>query len=222
MPEIAEYVLGLLPPGRHAEIDAELARSAELRVEAQFWRQHFSGLDHEFEPAAPPNGAFGAIEKRLFGTGETARNWWASLSVWRGFAAVAVLLLVVAVGILSYDMATPPEGGDTFVASLQAENSSIRFLATYDARTHDVRLTATSGEAVPDRDLELWFIKGQDAPISLGVLPLATGLVVPIPPELVDDVDAGTVLAITLEPLGGAPGGIPSGPVVAAGELTRV
>src|SRR3546814_6956579 len=64
------------------------------------------------------------------------------------------------------------------------------------------------------RALELWSITPGQAPRSLGlVLPGQTTVLAPslLPQQ-------GDTVAITLEPAGGAPGGIPTGPVVLSGK----
>jgi anti-sigma-K factor RskA len=65
------------------------------------------------------------------------------------------------------------------------------------------------------RALELWAISPGQAPRSLGVvLPGQTTVLSPRLPPL-----QGDTVAITLEPEGGAPNGIPTGPVVLSGKV---
>jgi anti-sigma-K factor RskA len=67
------------------------------------------------------------------------------------------------------------------------------------------------------KDLELWALPaGATRPVSLGVLP-AIGK--HVPGELAK---ASTQLLVSLEPQGGSPTGLPTGPVLYAGTLTRV
>src|SRR5690606_28034068 len=116
--------------------------------------------DTEFAEVAPPRPLFAAIEKRVFGaaTGGAAR-FWDNLLVWRALAAGALAVAVAAIG---FNLLQPaPDAGTLtqMVAALEAEGSPVKFVALYDG-SGNLRLTALSGEAVPDRDLELWAIQG--------------------------------------------------------------
>lgn len=70
--------------------------------------------------------------------------------------------------------------------------------------------------------LELWVIPPGDKPHSLGLVDPDRPVKVRVPPELLPHVSADSVLAISLEPLGGSPTGQPTGPVVANGKLAQL
>lgn len=218
---VAEYVLGLLDVQAHEAVGKRLADDPALQREHDFWANHFSGLDYQFEPVAPPTHILPKIESRLFGT-EKRASWWDSLALWRSVAAGALAVAVAAVGF-SVMQPSPDSSAlaTQLVAALQAEGSDVQFLALYDG-TGAVRLTALSGETMPNNDYELWAIQGGGSPISMGVVPINARSTV----ELSDTVRAGwgegSVLAVTLEPKGGAPAGIPTGPVVAQGAVTKI
>jgi anti-sigma-K factor RskA len=79
-------------------------------------------------------------------------------------------------------------------------------------------LTALSPDAVPpNRDLQLWLLPpNAQRPQSLGLLP-ASGRTVSLPgPQAV-----GAQLLISLEPQGGSPTNLPTGPVLYGGALNR-
>jgi anti-sigma-K factor RskA len=79
-------------------------------------------------------------------------------------------------------------------------------------------ITAMAPQPVPPgRDMELWMLpKGATVPMAAGVLP-ASGERMKLPAAP----GPGTVLMISLEPAGGAPGGSPTGPVVYQGHFTQ-
>ena len=67
-----------------------------------------------------------------------------------------------------------------------------------------------------NRSLELWAVPTSGSPRSLGLLPGGSGTV-----ALRGKVLAGAdTLAVTLEPAGGSPTGLPTGPIVYAGKFT--
>lgn len=222
---VAEHVLGLLSPAEHERVGRLIESDQGLRAERDFWVSRFAALNTEYEETPVPAHIFAAIEARAFGdvvrAGPVSR-FWDSLALWRGIAAGALAVAVAAIG---FNLMQPAPDVSTLttqlVAALEEEGSDVKFVALYDG-SGNVRLTALSGAAVPDRDYELWAIQGGNAPISMGVIPVSQGIAVDIAPEVMAGWGEGSVLAITLEEAGGSPDGAPHGPVVAKGAVTRI
>lgn len=218
---VAEYVLGLLGPAEHARVEALIASNPTLQAERDFWAARFAALDNEFAEVAAPAHVLDRVETRLFGQAQKA-SIWNSLALWRGITAGALAVAVAAIGLNLMQPATSVNSLTTqLVAALEAEGSDVRFLALYDG-AGAVRLTALSGEVPSDRDLELWAIQGEQDAISMGVIPVNERSVVPLSDEVRTGWGEGSVLAITLEPKGGAPEGKATGPVVALGEVHQI
>lgn len=222
---VAEYVLGLLSTSEHERVGRLIDNDQALRAERDFWVGRFAALNAEYEETPVPAHIYAAIEARAFGDvvkAGTRVSFWENLMVWRGIAAGALAVAVAAVGFNIMQPA-PDVGALTtqLVAALEEEGSNVKFVALYDG-SGNVRLTALSGEAVPDRDFELWAIQGDHAPISMGVIPVNDRSSVAISPEVMAGWGEGSVLAITLEPQGGSPSGAPTGPIVAKGAVTRI
>ena len=57
------------------------------------------------------------------------------------------------------------------VASLAPDDSDVSYLAVYDAAAGEVALSRVSGERGAGQDFELWMVEGQNAPVSMGVIP---------------------------------------------------
>jgi anti-sigma-K factor RskA len=66
---------------------------------------------------------------------------------------------------------------------------------------------------------ELWLIPAGEAPRSLGVIDTTQAREIDIPADLRRALVSGSLLAVTLEPPGGAPHGVPTGPIVAKGGI---
>jgi anti-sigma-K factor RskA len=122
----------------------------------------------------------------------------------------------------NYLLPRPLPTGAELVAALEAQGSNVKFVALYDAAAGTVRLVALSGEAVPDKDFELWAIEGSAAPVSMGVIPIDTASSIALSAGLRAGLGAGTVLAVSLEPKGGSPTGQPTGPIVAQGAARAI
>ncbi|KQN74966.1 hypothetical protein ASE94_01170 [Devosia sp. Leaf64] len=218
---IAEYVLGLLGPKAHAEMTRRIEQDAALQRERDFWVQRFAYLDNQVEPVGPPAHIFSDLETRLFGAQKRA-SLWDSLALWRSVAAVALAVAAIAVGFST--LQPRPDSGqlaNQLVAALQAEGSDVEFVALYDG-TGAVRLTSLSGHSVPGSDYELWAIQGGHDPISMGLVPIDARTTVELTDAVRSGWGEGSVLAITLEPAGGAPNGVPTGPIVAQGAVTKI
>jgi anti-sigma-K factor RskA len=218
---VAEYVLGLLGPEAHKRAERLIEADPRLQAERDFWQHRFSAFDAEYAEASPPAHIIEQVESRLFGVSKKT-GWFESLALWRGLTAGALAVAVAAIG---FNLLEPRQDVSTLttqlVAALQAEGSDVQFVALYDG-VGTVRLTALSGEPVDDRDLELWAIQGGNDPISMGVIPVNERSSVPLSPDILSGWGEGSVLAITLEPRGGAPQGVPTGPIVASGEVHEI
>ena len=73
---------------------------------------------------------------------------------------------------------------------------------------------AVTGEAAPaDKSYELWAVEGETAPKSLGVVDASLSRTMTVPAS------GQLTLAISLEPKGGSPTGVATGPILYTGSL---
>lgn len=218
----AEYVLGVLPPDERQAVAGRIDREPGFARLVEGWALHFSPLNAGYDEVAPPASVKAALDSRLFGrpaASPASGGFFSSLAFWRGLsaAAVAALLLMVALPFMTPAPVELPV--ERLVASLASADSDVSYLVVYDSRSGDVALSHVSGERIPDRDLELWVIQGDNAPASLGVIPAGGSVHLPVSAERRERIGAGALFAISVEPSGGSPTGAPTGPVVAAGGL---
>jgi anti-sigma-K factor RskA len=116
----------------------------------------------------------------------------------------------------------PQPPATRFVAVLQHDPTAPAFLLTLDpqSRTLTVRRVAASTET--DRSYELWLISSKfQNPRSLGVVGGQEFTARPIPANIDADTVRGASYAISLEPVGGSPSGVPTGPVLFTGKLVE-
>lgn len=223
---VGEYALGLLDAAEHARMARRIAADPALRAELRLWRSRLSSLDAGFEEVPPPPRVLERVETRLFGApARPLSGIWDSLALWRSLATGGIAVAALAIGFnLSQPPRIDPEAFATqMVAAIKAqEGFGVEFVALYNAATGEVRLTALSGEVIPEKDYELWYIKGDEPAVSMGVLPLDQRTEIELGPEARSKFEPGTVLAITLEQKGGSPTGVAQGPVVALGKATPI
>ncbi len=196
----AEYVLGVLTGDawRDAQHRALVDGGFAARVAA--WEGRLSGLDDAF-PEMPAPDLMPQIEARLFPARPVARRRFAWS--WLAGAAVAASVTLAVLIWPAAPVLTPVQ--------LVGDNS--RFDASYDGAVLEFALDiAAAGQG---QDYQLWAIGDDGVPRSLGLL---RGPVT----RVATDLPAGITLAVSLEPEGGAPGALPTGPVLATGVLPVV
>jgi anti-sigma-K factor RskA len=218
----AEYALGTLPARARARLDRIAASDAVVSRALRDWERRIAMLADGVAPIQPPPSVWTSLARRL-GFDEAADDapWWRRLGFWRPFALASfAAAFALAVTLFAPRTERPAEsivvvfaGPDARPALVASVPSGDRFLA----------VKALAPVTVPaGRALELWMLPGQGAPRSLGLIP-ATGVGqvrLPAPPELAfRGVDA---LAVSLEPAGGSPTGLPTGPVLYTGRLERL
>jgi anti-sigma-K factor RskA len=78
-------------------------------------------------------------------------------------------------------------------------------------------------EMAPETAWELWMLPGGDrAPVSLGLITTHETQSMRVSPQLAAQINAAWGLAMSVEPKGGSPTGLPTGPVLYKGQLTRL
>lgn len=202
----AEYVLGVLDLADRSAAEDRLKRDPNFAALVNVWQNRLSGLNDDYAEAPAPN-LLPQIEARLFPQPAPAQRRWFGALVGLAFSTIAALGLIAFFALQSPD--------PSMFASLTAESSGLRFEASIAG--NELTLIRSGGAiAAPGKDYELWIIEPDKAPVSLGVL-TAERVTIAAPVA-----KPGYVLAITLEPQGGAPEGKPTGPVVAAGPLQNI
>lgn len=216
----AEFALGVLSDdeqaalARRVEIDAGFARLVGE------WEDRLAPLSEGFLPADMPPAVKRALDLRLFGAAQARPGFWSSLALWRGFAGAATLAFVLAMALPAFRHTVP---GERLAASLTAEGSSVTYLVLYDSATGSVSLAHMTGDPVEGRDFQLWIARGAEAPVSLGVIPAGVSTRVPVTSDQIRALmTTAAHMAISLEPPGGSPTGLPTGPVLAVGDLLDI
>lgn len=108
------------------------------------------------------------------------------------------------------------------VASLTQSGDAPAFVAQFDPLKKSL-LIRTAVEDTDEKVPEIWLIPAEGERkgevLSLGVMDESKPDVVRISDELISLIGEGGTLAITMEPPGGSPTGVATGPVIALGKL---
>jgi anti-sigma-K factor RskA len=220
----AEYVLGTLPSRARARVAGLIVVDPRWSEAVRAWEERLLPLAESLSPVAPPARVWTAIQSRIQGRASTEGrrgSVWSNLALWRGltlagFATALALALVV--------LTPPPEAPtETMVAVLAGQDAKPVLVASADRAGRILTVKAISPlQPGADRALELWALLASGNPRSLGLIP-ATGLArlaLPSPAgTALQDIPA---LAVSLEPAGGSPTGLPTGPVLYSGPLQKL
>jgi anti-sigma-K factor RskA len=218
-----EYVLGLLPQSERADVEARIAVDPDFASLVESWAMRLQPLAEGLAPVEPPARAWAAIETRI-GTGRTARaSLWDSVAFWRwttGLASAAALAGFILLNGALQDIAR----SDALVATLQSatQSSGPMLLAQVDMTTGRLIIQPAGMQLPANSVVELWVIPADGRPRSLGLIAGTRASDMPMPGPAMPYLVADAMLAVSIEPMGGSPTGLPTGPVVASGKLQKI
>lgn len=223
----AEYVLGVLPADERREVAQRIERDADFARVVEMWEGRFSSLNAGYAEVDPPAAVKADLDTRLFGAGagkaQPSSGMLGSLAFWRGLAiaSVAALLAFAVWTAAPYMRPAGAPQDERLVASLASDETDVSYLVVYDDARGEIAMSHVAGDRAPERDFELWVIGGDEV-LSLGVVPVGENIRMAVAPDMREKIAPGMQFAITLEPLGGAPEGVATGPIVAAGDLRTI
>jgi len=229
----AELALGLLEGEERAVALRRVLADRAFASEVETWRGHLAQLFDLWPEVAAPPAVLARVERSLDATlapmttnAPASRRWiWPAMTGLSSLAAAALLLILVTrptppVLVAPGSETTSPVPTTLLVAAIASSAGGAPVTAVYDPASGGMRVTP---QAMADarRSAELWVIAGDGVPHSLGLLPASGGRMI-VNAANRARLAAGATLAVSLEPIGGSPTGLPTGPVVAKGALSRV
>lgn len=215
----AELALGLLDEAEAAAAHDRLRHDAAFAHAHARWQAYAAGLAADLGET-PPARVWSAILAQL----PANDNLVTSMRLWRA-GAIAASLLVLALGINDWQRAhfAPPPPAPLRAAQpapLVAVLSGKAGVVSVNFDPASGRLASVvSGVDAGPRAVELWVIPADGRPRSLGLLSQAHPGWRRAPGRASAALQAGVTLAVSLEPAGGSPTGLPTGPVILTGKL---
>jgi anti-sigma-K factor RskA len=215
-----DYVLGTMPRRARHRFERLMATDPALARLVGDWADRLLPLDDPTPAEEPPARVWRAIERRLADTAAIAMPpqflaWFGSLALWRGLAVAAgtaAAALAIYVAVFTARAPAP-----IVVAVLAGQGSAPGWVAVTGPQPGEVSVSAVVPQAAAKpHDFELWAVAG-GPPRPLGLLPQHSGSAVIL--RLAQLPPPGGVLAVSLEPPGGSPTGLPTGPVLYQGKV---
>jgi len=234
----AELALGILDGDERAVALRRVLAEPGFAQQVERWRQYLAQLFDLWPAMTAPAGVLERVEWTIDGpaamdvpTPPNRRFFWPAVAGISSVAAAALLLFIVMRPIEYAPHAARPSAAPTMtiveapsamlVASITPVDKGAPVTAVYDPASGSLRLTAAT-LADANRSAELWVIGGDGVPHSLGMLRPTGASSLAVNQANRARLAAGVTLAVSLEPIGGSPTGLPTGPVVATGALSQV
>jgi anti-sigma-K factor RskA len=136
--------------------------------------------------------------------------------------AASATLAAASIAALAY-IGLVPGARAPLLATLSGSAGQPNFVATVTATGNTLVIVPAARLTTDPRAFELWLIPtGETRPRSLGLVQPGQPIRLEIPPDLAGRLTPDATLAVSLEPPGGSPTGLPTGPVIAAGKLANL
>lgn len=218
-------------PGRDERraADVRMRSDPAFRARVEAWQAQLAPLDDVTLPVLPPASVWQGVTAEIAPAAPVAGSsirvqpsLWNSLALWRGLTFAGATAAAIALLQVASPPAGPAAPPQMLVAALAAADGTPLLSAAYDPLRGAVVLTPATQRDDAGKSAELWVIEGSKPPRSLGVIDIHGPSAHAISAQRLKGLQAGATLAISIEPLGGSPTGLPTGPVVATGMLSAV
>lgn len=213
----AEYVLGTLRGRARERFERLSGEQGNVRVAVWRWETYLNGFAAGLEPQQPSAKVWKGIERRI---GEPEPRSSRLRGFWQGL--VAAVPVAAAIAWLAFIL-LPVTGFDRVAVFADDSAQTLWVIRTDSGRgvLEAEAISATAAEG--DRVYQLWALPQGADPQSLGLLPLqGTSEPTSLSPALLAALAMTDSLAISLEPPGGSPTGLPTGPVVYQAALVNL
>jgi len=230
----AEYALGVMNAQERAALEADVSRDARLQRALDAWQERLAPLAQDVRGVKPPARVWTRIRRDLGflspqadDTARTRTGVWNNLSLWRWLTIGASVAALVLLGVNFMPLRQPAQAPITasapanyMVATIARKDGVAHWTATLDMQSARMVVVPAVLLSMPrDRTTELWLIPPNAKPIPLAVFASDHPATMMLPPEIMAQMSAQAVLAVSDEPAGGSPTGAPTGPILATGAM---
>lgn len=214
----AEYVLGLTDNQTRQQLDKRLNEDAEFAAEVLLWQKAFSGIDAATHDVEPSSEIWQRIEHNLRPNTSVSEISSARRHpiLWLGWVMAAAMAgVVIFTNVIKPDLSHELQP----IAILSGTQPNAQFVVSLDKSASIIKVSGLNIALPQNKNLQLWMIKGNASPHSLGLIIHRDNNTFQLPSGSLDN---QTVLAISLEPVGGSQQAGPSGPVIFQGNVSSL
>jgi len=210
-----EYVLGLTDAETRSSLDKRFNEEAEFAAEVFYWQKALSLSDMTTPDVTPPSACWQRIARDLNLNPDLSRpESRRQPGFWLGWGLAAAMA-----GVLIFTTVIQPDSPDTLqpVAVLRGVQPDAQFVVSLNKSASRIEVSALNIPLPQNKNFQLWLIRGGAAPQSLGLIQQRDRNSFRLPSGALDN---QTMLAVSLEPVGGSKQSGPSGPVIFQGKVT--
>jgi anti-sigma-K factor RskA len=218
----AEYALGVLAGPDRIAAERRIASERAFALRVAQWEQRLAPWAAEIPEVIPEPQVWERVVAALpeqTQRGRAPDGLWQSLAFWRGLTFATGTLAAACLAAVIYLVVLPQQ--QPLVATIEGDGHR-HFVATVDVKRGTVAVVPAAFSADATRVPELWLIPPDGKPRPVGLLRADRGVTLPLSDELAALITGKAILAVSLEPPGGSPTGLPTGPVIGTGPLTSL
>ena len=226
----AEYALGVLEAEALVEARGLLAADPAFAVAVAQWQDRLAPMLDEIGHQAPPAQVWERVRAAIADAAPAETNVVAlkrRLGFWRGASAAATAVAASLLLLVAFDATRAPvtlgaPEGPAMAAVLVGSDRQMVMSASWRRGGDELMVMAGAGPAPPGHSHEVWVIPADGRPRSLGLVSSGDAKMMPVAAPMRPHLSEAATLAVSLEPAGGSPTGLPTGPVIASGKLHKV
>ena len=225
----AEYALGLLEGSELRQARQLVLASPQFAHAVRTWEFTLAAIGGEPPEQTPPDGLWARIEQFAQNRGEhgVVLELRQRLRVWRGISLAAVATAAALVLFVAFPLTTDPAPAikgnqNVLLASLSSPETNTFVSAAFDPNRQSLTITPGELAEASGHQHELWIIPPNGTPVPVGLLTSSKPQRLKIRSDIVPHFRGLSTLAVSVEPMGGSPTGQPTGPVIAAGQLSSI
>jgi anti-sigma-K factor RskA len=208
----AEYALGVLQGGARRRFERLLMETPALRTELTAWEERFAAWSMKLKPVEPAGYLWWRIIGRVRADVRPRREA-LNNTFWRTWAVAATVVLAVLV--VMQRVSPPAEQKPAEFALMSDAKGQPLWLISVHPEVNRIDMKAVASNLPPaGKSYELWMLSVNGNPVPMGLMNSAGLASEAVTPELLQKLASAKVLAISLEPQGGSPTGLPTGPVL--------
>jgi anti-sigma-K factor RskA len=222
-----EYALGLLEGTELRDAETRLASDAAFRAAVARWSFRLAPMLGEVEPVAPPAAAWTGIERAIAPApaGSNVVQLRRSVNLWRAWSAAATAIAAsLALVLFTRQVPAPaPESAPRrppMVAMVQSDGGATRLVATYDPDAGTLLVAPAALANVSGHAHQLWLIPADGKPRPVAMIEPGRPMRMKMPEPMMPAMGGKVTVAVSVEPPGGSPTGLPTGPVIATGDFS--
>lgn len=222
----AEYVLGTLIGAARKRFEVYMQQDPSLQVLVQRWGQVLHPMGSMVKPVKPPKRVWKSIEQRLQ-LNDGASGFWKNLFFWRSLSFLsASAAIIIGLYLGPFTLIQKVDIEENYLAVVENGDSQGAWLVSTDINKKSLKVrTLITQKLASNKDFELWLLPASDgrksfkAPISVGLISANKQSEIQLSDKLLMAMQQAGGVAVSLEPKGGSPTGLPTGPVLYQGKL---